>query len=210
MSHVMRAASIGPRDIDGVVVHATTIVTNALIERKGPPTALLVTEGFRDVLHIRDEHRYEMYDPQIEFSEPLVPSELTFGVSERVGGRRLDDSRAGSAADRGSCHRTQGEGFGFARDLLSQQLCQSEQRTRGWQAARGAPTGRLPHAVVRCRAADPRISARLDRRCERVHHANLAAISARSERAAQARGISELAAHYVVVRRRGRRRDRRT
>jgi len=84
MSHVMRAASIGPRDIDGVVVHATTIVTNALIERKGPPTALLVTEGFRDVLHIRDEHRYEMYDPQIEFSEPLVPSELTFGVSERV------------------------------------------------------------------------------------------------------------------------------
>ena len=84
VSHVMRAASIGPRDIDGVVVHATTIVTNALIERKGPPTALLVTEGFRDVLHIRDEHRYEMYDPQIEFSEPLVPSELTFGVSERV------------------------------------------------------------------------------------------------------------------------------
>ena len=73
VSNVMKAAKIGPRDVDGVVVHATTIVTNALIERKGRPTALLVTEGFRDVLHIRNEHRYEMYDPQIEFPEPLVP-----------------------------------------------------------------------------------------------------------------------------------------
>jgi N-methylhydantoinase A len=84
VSNVMKAVKIGPRDVDGVVVHATTIVTNVLIERKGRPTALLVTEGFRDVLHIRNEHRYEMYDPQIEFADPLVPSELTFGVAERV------------------------------------------------------------------------------------------------------------------------------
>ena len=67
-----------------MVVHATTVVTNALIERKGPPTALLVTEGFRDILYIRNEHRYEMYDPQIEFPEPLVSRELTFGIAERV------------------------------------------------------------------------------------------------------------------------------
>ncbi len=84
VSNVMNAARVGPRDVDGVVVHATTIVTNALIERKGRPTALLVTEGFRDILRIRNEHRYEMYDPQIEFPDPLVPSELTFGVAERV------------------------------------------------------------------------------------------------------------------------------
>lgn len=84
VSSVMKAAKIGSSDVNGVVVHATTIVTNALIERKGRPTALLVTEGFRDVLHIRNEHRYEMYDPQIEFPEPLVPAELTFGVAERV------------------------------------------------------------------------------------------------------------------------------
>ena len=50
-----------------MLVHATTVVTNAVIERKGPLTALLVTEGFRDILSIRDEHRYEMFDPQIEF-----------------------------------------------------------------------------------------------------------------------------------------------
>jgi N-methylhydantoinase A len=84
VGNVLKVAKIGPREVDGVVVHATTIVTNALIERKGLPTALLVTEGFRDVLRIRNEHRYEMYDPQIEFPDPLVPSELTFGVSERI------------------------------------------------------------------------------------------------------------------------------
>jgi N-methylhydantoinase A len=81
---VLHKADIAPADVTDVVVHATTVVTNAVIERKGPRTALLVTEGFRDILTIRDEHRYEMFDPQIEFPEPLVPRELTFGISERV------------------------------------------------------------------------------------------------------------------------------
>ena len=77
-------AAITPAAVTDVVVHATTVVTNAVIERKGPLTALLVTEGFRDVLSIRDEHRYEMFDPQIEFPEQLVTPEMTFGVPERV------------------------------------------------------------------------------------------------------------------------------
>ncbi len=81
---VLKKAGVTASDVDGVVVHATTVVTNALIERKGPPTALVVTEGFRDVLAIRNEHRYDMYDPQIEFPEPLVPDELTFGFRERT------------------------------------------------------------------------------------------------------------------------------
>jgi N-methylhydantoinase A len=81
---VLKKADIAPSSVTDVVVHATTVVTNAVIERKGPRTALLVTEGFRDILTIRDEHRYEMFDPQIEFPEPLVPRELTFGVAERV------------------------------------------------------------------------------------------------------------------------------
>src|SRR5262249_34071353 len=81
---VLKSAKISPREIDGVIVHATTVVTNALIERKGEPTAMIVTEGFADVLHIRNEHRYEMTDPQIEFPEPLVPAELTFGLKERT------------------------------------------------------------------------------------------------------------------------------
>lgn len=81
---VLAHAGISSDAVDGVIVHATTVVTNALIERKGPPTALVVTEGFRDVLSIRNEHRYDMYDPQIEFPEPLVSDALTFGIAERV------------------------------------------------------------------------------------------------------------------------------
>jgi N-methylhydantoinase A len=81
---VLKKADVAPSAVTDVVVHATTVVTNAVIERKGPVTALLVTEGFRDILTIRDEHRYEMFDPQIEFPEPLVPREFTFGITERV------------------------------------------------------------------------------------------------------------------------------
>lgn len=81
---VLGRAGVGPSDVDDVVVHATTVVTNALIERKGPPAALILTKGFRDILYIRDEHRYDMYDPQIEFAEPLIPSERTFTLDERI------------------------------------------------------------------------------------------------------------------------------
>ncbi|HEY1928668.1 MAG TPA: hydantoinase/oxoprolinase family protein [Caulobacteraceae bacterium] len=81
---VLKKAGAQPSSVDGVVVHATTVVTNALIERKGQITALIITRGFRDVLSIRNEHRYEMYDPQIEFADPLIPRELTFEVDERV------------------------------------------------------------------------------------------------------------------------------
>ena len=81
---VLKTAGIAPAAVTDVLVHATTVVTNAVIERKGPLTALLVTEGFRDILTIRDEHRYEMFDPQIEFPEPLISREMTFGVTERV------------------------------------------------------------------------------------------------------------------------------
>ncbi len=81
---VLARAQVALRDINDVIAHATTVVTNAVIERKGAPTALIVTKGFRDVLYIRDEHRYDMFDPQIEYSEPLVPRELTFGIDERI------------------------------------------------------------------------------------------------------------------------------
>ncbi|MEK9645079.1 MAG: hydantoinase/oxoprolinase family protein [Alphaproteobacteria bacterium] len=80
----MACAGASPGEVDDVIVHATTVVTNAVLTRSGPPTALFVTEGFRDVLYIRDEHRYDMFDPQIEYADPIVPRELTWGVAERV------------------------------------------------------------------------------------------------------------------------------
>ncbi|MGW5741128.1 hydantoinase/oxoprolinase family protein [Amycolatopsis sp. NPDC003861] len=66
------------------VVHGTTLVTNALIERKGSRTALLATAGFRDVLEMRREHRYELYDLHLELPAPLVPRHLRFDVPERI------------------------------------------------------------------------------------------------------------------------------
>src|SRR4029453_13067702 len=68
----------------GTLLHGTTLVTNALIERKGAPTALLTTIGFRDAVEIGREHRYELYDLNLELPKPLVPRHLRFDVPERV------------------------------------------------------------------------------------------------------------------------------
>lgn len=81
---VLNKASVKFSDVDGIVVHATTVVTNALIERKGAPTAMITTKGFPDILPIRNEHRFEMYDPQIEFADPLIAREHTFEIDERT------------------------------------------------------------------------------------------------------------------------------
>ena len=68
----------------GTLLHGTTLVTNALIERKGAPTALLTTEGFRDAVEIGREHRYELYDLNLELPKPLVSRHLRFDVPERI------------------------------------------------------------------------------------------------------------------------------
>lgn len=66
------------------IVHGTTLVTNAVIERTGAKTALLATEGFRDAIEIGREQRYELYDLMIELPRPLVPRHLRFDVPERT------------------------------------------------------------------------------------------------------------------------------
>lgn len=67
------------------VVHATTLFTNVLVERKGAKTGLITTEGFRDALEIGRERKYELYDLFIEFPEPLVRRRLRLEVPERIG-----------------------------------------------------------------------------------------------------------------------------
>jgi len=67
------------------IVHGTTIASNTIIERKGAKTCFITTKGFRDLLFMRREDRYDMYDLQIRFSEPLVPRYLCVEVTERVG-----------------------------------------------------------------------------------------------------------------------------
>ena len=74
---------VDPADVTEVV-HGTTLVPNALIERKGARTALVTTRGFRDTLAIRREHRYDLYDLFLELPQPLVPRRLRWEVGERV------------------------------------------------------------------------------------------------------------------------------
>jgi N-methylhydantoinase A len=83
LAALLADAGIAASDVEQVV-HGTTLVTNALIERTGSRTALLATAGFRDVLEMRREHRYELYDLAIELPEPLVPRHLRFDVPERI------------------------------------------------------------------------------------------------------------------------------
>ncbi|MSP89207.1 MAG: hydantoinase/oxoprolinase family protein [Alphaproteobacteria bacterium] len=66
------------------IVHGTTLATNALIERRGARTALIVTRGFRDLLEMARESRYDIFDIDLEIPQPLVPRRLVFEVTERL------------------------------------------------------------------------------------------------------------------------------
>ena len=81
---LLARTGVRPEEIVAPIVHATTLITNALIEGKTGRAALVTTRGFADTLLIRDEHRYDMYDLQIEFPDPPVPRDLTFEVNERT------------------------------------------------------------------------------------------------------------------------------
>ena len=80
---VLEKAGARPQEI-GRVVHATTLFTNALIERKGAKTGLLTTAGFGDVLEIARERKYELYDLFIEMPKPLVPRPWRREAKERL------------------------------------------------------------------------------------------------------------------------------
>ncbi|MEP6444078.1 MAG: hydantoinase/oxoprolinase family protein, partial [Hyphomicrobiales bacterium] len=77
-------ADVKLEDIDQVI-HGTTLVTNALIQRRGAKLAFITTEGFRDVIEMRSENRFEQYDLNLQLPKPLVPRKHRFTVNERVG-----------------------------------------------------------------------------------------------------------------------------
>jgi len=80
---VCTSANIKPGDI-GQIIHGTTLATNALIERRGARTALITTQGFRDVIEMRTESRFEQYDLNLNLPEPLLPRNVRYTVKERV------------------------------------------------------------------------------------------------------------------------------
>ncbi|MBV7393993.1 hydantoinase/oxoprolinase family protein [Mameliella sediminis] len=83
MARVCAQAGIGPDEI-AQVIHGTTLATNALIERRGARTALVTTEGFRDVIEMRTESRFEQYDLNLTLPEPLLPRNRRYTLRERL------------------------------------------------------------------------------------------------------------------------------
>ncbi len=83
LSEALGQAGVAADDLRQII-HGTTLVTNAIIERKGARTALLATQGFRDAVEIAREHRYELYDLMIDLPKPLTPRYLRFDVPQRT------------------------------------------------------------------------------------------------------------------------------
>jgi len=86
VTDILKLSGVKPADL-GLIIHGTTLATNAIIERKGAKTALVVTEGFRDSIEMAFEHRFEQYDIFMMKPPPLVARELRFGIPERLDGR---------------------------------------------------------------------------------------------------------------------------
>ena len=81
---VLTQAKINPSQVE-TIIYGTTLATNLLIERRGASVALVTTLGFRDVVEMRNENRFEQYDINIELPAPLVPRSQRLVVSERIG-----------------------------------------------------------------------------------------------------------------------------
>ncbi len=103
MKSLLREQAVAVGDV-GRAIHGTTLVTNALIERKGALTGLITTEGFRDALEIGREGRYDIYDLFLELPQPLVERRLRLEVPERMNVRGevltpLDDGAVQEACE---------------------------------------------------------------------------------------------------------------
>ena len=83
IDRVMTLAGLHPNEI-GLIIHGTTLATNALIERSGAKTALITTKGHRDAVEMAQENRFEQYDINIDRPIPLVPRYLRLPAKERM------------------------------------------------------------------------------------------------------------------------------
>ena len=136
---VLREAALAPADLS-IIIHGTTLATNAIIERKGAKTALLTTEGFRDTIEIRHENRFEQYDVNIDLPPPLVPRRLRFPVRERIDAQGrvlvpLDEAGVSSLADRLAAAGVQSVAIGFLHSFTNP----AHERRAGEILAEGLP-----------------------------------------------------------------------
>ena len=88
------------------IVHGTTLVANAVIERKGARTGMLTTRGFRDILDMGREKRYDVFDLRLKFPDPLVPRRRRAEVEERCRYDGIGGDNAGLTSAIGNSFRT--------------------------------------------------------------------------------------------------------
>jgi N-methylhydantoinase A/oxoprolinase/acetone carboxylase beta subunit len=176
---IQELKSRNPQAIEGLteIVHGTTLVINAIIERKGAVTGLITTKGFRDVLELGREIRYDAYDIFAEYPEPLVPRYLRREVDERIAsdGRVLtpldDDDRAGCAC--GSCGP---RGSSLAVCLINSYENPAHEKAIADIVRREAP-GSFSVDLFRGAAPDPGIRAHLHHRHQCLRQAHHRALS---------------------------------
>ena len=133
----------------GRVVHATTLFTNALIERRGAKTGLITTAGFRDTLEIGRERKYDLYDIAIENPAPLVPRALRQDVSRADRPLWGGDRPAGFGRSARQAHRAAGGGGSTSLAIVflhSLMPIRPMSRRRGGRSRRGRP--HLPVTTV--------------------------------------------------------------
>ncbi len=140
---VIGLAGIAPGEVD-LIIHGTTLATNAVIERKGAKTALLTTEGFRDVLEIRHENRFEQYDVNIDLPQPLVRRRLRLPVRERVDAQGrvlvpLDQASLDAAIEAIAAHDVEAVAVGYLHSFTNP----DHERRTGAALAR-----RLPRVAI--------------------------------------------------------------
>ena len=145
----------------GEMVHGTTLVTNAVIEGRGARLGLLTTQGFRDMLEIGIEQRYDIYDLFLSFPDPLVPRRRRLEVGERLD---CDGARDGAARSRRGARRGAPAGRRRASRRSRCASCTPTPIRRTSRRRARCIVRELPEpvrlAVVRSGRRDPRIRAR--------------------------------------------------
>jgi N-methylhydantoinase A len=131
IGEILKQSGVKPADL-GLIIHGTTLATNAIIERKGAKTALIVTEGFRDSIEMAFEHRFEQYDIFMQKPPPLVARDLRFGIPERLDGRGnvlipLDEGAVRALAPKLKAQGIEAVAIGYMHAYLDGK---HEQRTR--------------------------------------------------------------------------------
>jgi N-methylhydantoinase A len=108
---VLAESGVNYSDLE-IVIHGTTLATNALIERRGARVAFVTTEGFRDVIEMRTESRFDQYDLNMQLPTPLVPREDRFTVAGRIGAQGQELAPLDEAALETLANRIATGGFG--------------------------------------------------------------------------------------------------